>query len=181
MTAPVVYVVEPDSRLRALAARVAEREARAQVAAFETLAEARAAMSADAPALAICRWSDEAGESAFGLRPPGRAESPEAGAGPYLLILTEAATPERIAAASAAGRAELLTLRPFDPEALANRLVLLIWGVDALRSRARDRARRSSGRAAPGPAAAEGAPSAEAARDGAPVLPLALRRRLDAA
>ncbi len=173
MTAPVVYVVEPDSRLRALAAQVAEREARAQLAAFETLAEARAALSSDAPVLAICRWSDEAGESAFGLRPPGRAEGPEAGPRPYLLILTEAATSERIAAVSAAGRAELLSLRPFDAEALANRLVLLIWGVDALRARAREKARRA-GASATG--LRKEAPEAEA-----PALPSALRRRLDAA
>ncbi len=174
MTAPVVYVVEPDSRLRALAARVAEREARAQVAAFESLAEARASLDADAPALAICRWSDEAGDSAFGLR-PGRpaAQNGAGGSGPYLLILTEAATSERIAAVSAAGRAELLSLRPFDAEALANRLVLLIWGVDALRARAREKARRA-GASATG--LRKEAPEAEA-----PALPSALRRRLDAA
>lgn len=177
MTAPVVYVVEPDARLRALAARVVEREARAQAAAFESFAEARAAMAADAPALAICRWSDEVGETAFGLRPPqpsaANAASISAGwSGPYLLILTEAATSERISAASAAGRAELLSLRPFDPEALANRLVLLIWGVEALKARAREKARRA-GRGGLGGLGEAG--------EAAPDLPLALRRRLDAA
>ena len=173
MTAPVIYVVEPDSRLRALAARGAHSDPRARGCAFATLAEARAGVGADAPALAICRWSDEAGESAFGLRAPqpGAGGQSDQTAGPYLLIFTEAATPERIAAVSAAGRAELLPLRPFDSEALANRLVLLIWGVDALRARARDKARRAK-------AGAAMTPEALAAR---PEAPLALLRRLDAA
>ena len=129
MTAlPTVLVAEPDGELRAAIAEMAARDCRARVVAVEGLAAI--APHEAAPDLAIARWSDNGGGGL--LRRSARADG---GPAPYLLILTDSITPARIAIASKAGRTELIPSNHLDLRALGNRIVLLLWGAEALRRR----------------------------------------------
>ncbi len=130
MAESLVFLTETDPEQRKKIQSLLQRVPDVSMCTYDTLALTRKAMRTRHPDLMIGPWA-QGGETMIATRAT-IAGNAATGPVPKLLLLTDRVSPARISMAKQAGDAELIPTDPLDLSGLYNRVMLLLYGANAL-------------------------------------------------